>query len=147
MNRDANYDTALVPVKEAIFGNEKNGDIYMSFNADSMDGKRLQYNAINNPDGRLADIINVPIKVKDVIVARAKMNANDEDDDGRTRYGFRTIIITDDGKSYTATSTGIYNSICTLINVFGTLHFEEGLPMIVKQVSVKKGNTLTLALM
>lgn len=144
----------LVPVNQSImiFNDPNIGDQYSSFSPDDMTGKVKLYNAINSPDERLADFINTPITIRDVVVSRVKLaeriNTSDSNwnEESGEREGFRVVLIDMDDKSYTATSTGIYNSICTLRGIFGTLHFDEGLKAIVKQVKTKNGNTLTLAL-
>lgn len=135
----------------AIFNDPKLGEIYTSFSPDSMEGKMMLYNAINSPDNRIADFINTPIHLRDVVVSKVKLAnkidaVGDWTEEQPEREGFRVILIDIDGKSYTATSTGIYNSISTLRSVFGTLHFEEGINVVVRQIKTKNGNTLTLAL-
>lgn len=140
-----------------IFNDSKYIEQFSSFSPDDMAGKVKLYNAINSPDQRLKDIVNMPINIKDVIVRkvslsekveRANTDENDDAGDFRgSREGFRVIILDTEGKSYTATSTGIYNSICTLRNVFGTLHFEEGLKVAVKNIKTKNGDTLTLSIL
>lgn len=145
--------------KNAIFGDPKYPQQYTSFKPDTMEGKMKLYNAINSPEKRIADFINTPIYVKDVVVMAVELTdkfvTNDangpwEEEDNNSnrnvRHGFRVILIDTDDVAYTATSNGIYNSVKVLLNVFGTLHFEEGLKMIVKQVQAKNGNTLTLSL-
>ena len=148
-------NTNLVPVNNGticVFNDPKIGDMYTSFSPDSMEGKKLLYNAINSPDCRIADYINTPITLKDVVVSRVKLASKVDAsgdtwaEDDKERDGFRVILIDTDGKSYTATSTGIYNSVGTLRSVFGTLHFEDGMPVVIKQIKTKNGNTLTLAL-
>lgn len=148
-----NNQFAIMPTESlSVFNDPNIGDQFSSFSPDSMEGKIKLYNAINSPDGRLNDFINTPIKIKDVVVSRVKLsekiNSNGgfvEEDSGK-REGFRTILIDVDGKSYTATSTGIYNSVATMRAIFGTLHFEDGLTVVVKQIQAKNGKTLTLAL-
>ena len=141
----------------AIFGDPNMGDQFISFNPETPAEKVKLFNAINSPDKRLADVINTPITIKDVIVTKVKLSArlNDKktdkpgfqpEDEAKEEDGFRVILLGDDGTSYTATSRGIYNSICNLRAVFGSLHFEEGLKLMVKQISTKNGNTLTINL-
>lgn len=143
-----------------VFNDKSIGEQYCSFNPDTIDGKIKLYNAINSPDERLKNVINMPLKVKDVVIRKVELvgrivndGTGDTDDTenpfttDRGRESFRVILLDVDGKSYTATSTGIYNSVCTLRSVFGGLHFEEGLNMVVKQISTRNGNTLTLSIM
>lgn len=135
-----------------IFNDPRIGDQFTSFSPDTMEGKIKLYNAINSPAQRLADFINTPIYIRDVVISRVKLaekvdpNADNWNQESTEREGFRVVIIDNDDVSYTATSNGIYNSVSTLRSVFGTLHFDEGLKAIVKQIKTKNGNTLTLAL-
>lgn len=137
-----------------IFGDQKYGDQFASFSPDDMAGKRKLYSAINAPDSRIVDHINQVIRLTDVVISRVEIAEkmvkntpfNDDDIGVNKRGAFRVILIDAGGHSYVATSNGIYNSICTLRNVFGTLHFDEPMELMVKQISTKNGNTLTLAL-
>lgn len=135
-----------------VFNDAKFGDLFTSFSPDDMDGKVKLYNAINSPDQRIGDYINTPIVVRDVVVSKVKLaeridaNSPNWSADDKERDGFRVILIDMEGKSYTATSTGIYNSVSTLRKVFGTLHFDDGMKVIVKQITTKNGKSLTLSL-
>lgn len=137
-----------------VFNDPELGQQFVSFVPDTMEAKVTLYNAINTPDERLSSHINKEIALVDVIVCYVRLSdRNDDIDDDKEknpfveaapRYGYRTIIIDDNGISYTATSSGIYNSIQTLRTVFGTLHFDEPLKVVVRQIAVKNGNTLSL---
>ena len=141
-----------------IFNDSRYSEQFCSFSPDNFEGKMKLYNAINSPDERLGNVINMPISIRDVVICKVnlteKIGGDNEPDsfddnpfDKRTaRQGFRVILLDTDGKSYTATSTGVYNSISTMRSVFGTLHFEDGLKVVVKQIKTKNGNTLTLSI-
>lgn len=133
--------------------NINTNETYMSFNATTQDEKIKLYNAINVPDYKLSDFINKSISVRDVIIMGVEINRevnpfdkSDFDSVDEKRKANRVILIDMDGKSYAATSDGISNAVRTLMNVFGSLHFEDGLNVTVKQVNVKRGSLLTLSL-
>lgn len=139
----------------AVFNDQKIGTQYASFSPDSMPDKVKLYNAINTPDEQIADFINKEITIADVVIrvvtltARKQMASDVPQewvDENTDKQGYRVIIIDGEGKSYSATSNGIYNSICTLRGIFGTLHFDEPLRAKVNQIKTKNGNTLTLSL-
>lgn len=141
----------VTPETVCVFNDRSIGDTFCSFQPDSMEGKVRLYNAINNPDKRIADCINKVIKVRDCVIKAVKLseernNAHNWKDEtsGKDRDGFRVILIDEDGVSYNATSAGIYNSVSTIRSVFGQLHFDEALTVEVNQVKTKNGNTLTL---
>lgn len=150
-----------------IFNDANLGSQFISFTAETHEDRVKLFNAINAPTDRLQNFINTPLKIRDVIVSVVKLaEKNDDDSDKSKGKGkvkedeenpfinepkkmhdvYRVILLDAEGKSYTATSVGIYNSIQTLYNVFGTLHFEDGLDIIVRQKQLKNGNTLTINL-
>lgn len=116
---------------------------YVSFNVDTKEDKLKLYNAMNSPEYRLADMINKPIKMVDALLIPTGI-VNQET--GEYSDAVRSIIIDDEGRTYAATATGIMSSLRNLYNVFGSLHFDDPLTVVVKQVAVKRGNTLTLVL-
>lgn len=143
-----NESTAL-----CVFNRQDFGQQYTSFKVSTIQEKKALYNSINAPDYRLADHINKVIDLRDVVINTVTLTA-DKTDKAPNGWGmrdeeqdaFRVIIIDKDGTTYTATSSGIYNSVRNIFNIFGTLHFEDEMRVEVKQVKTKNGNTLTLAL-
>lgn len=134
-------------------------DMFCSFNPDSVEEKVALVNALTNPQQRIGDCINKQICVRDVIVKQVELaggtelEASEIPADGpewaverEVRTGYRVILMDTNGVTYVATSSGIFNSITTIHAIFGTLHFPDGLTMEVKQVSTKRGKTLTLNL-
>lgn len=139
----------------AVFNDQKYGTQYSSFSPDEFADKVKLYNAINTPDFQIADFINKEITIADVVIRVVTLTARKDKSDGlpdgwapdeTDKQGYRVIIIDEGGKSYSATSNGIYNSICTLRGIFGTLHFDQPLKAMVNQIKTKNGNTLTLSL-
>lgn len=137
-----------------IVGNV-NEQQYMSFALDTIEDRKRVYNALNSPDARLGDVINMTIPMVDVVVRRVELSKRNEDsipeefkemEENSAREGYRVVIFDKDGKTYTATSRGIYTSIQNILAILGTLHFEEPLNVIVRQISTKNGKTLTLEL-
>lgn len=137
----------------SVFGDAAIGQTYSSFSPDSQEGKIKLYNAINSPDHRLGDVINQRIMMRDVVISYVKLAGERTDEKGNElpammqtedKDAFRVVIIDETGASYNATSQGIYNSMCTLRNVFGDLHFDQPLPILVRQIKTKNGNTLSI---
>lgn len=128
---------------QAFTGSETS-DMFVSFDPGSGEDKIKLYNAINAPETRIADMVNKPICLTDVIMVKCKIN-----DRGRSaeRDAIRVILIDDQGETYAATSSGITNSVRNIFNIFGTLHFPEGLKVTIEQIKTSNGNTLTMKLM
>ena len=137
--RKANPDIETV----SVIANTDNAR-WASFLPETRADKVALYNAFNNPDVKIADIINQPIDVVDVVLAQVNLM---DDKTGEVDSAVRTILIDKTGKTYDATSSGIYNSILTINAVFGSLHYtaDEPLTVVVKQIKTKRGSTLTLS--
>ena len=99
------------------------------------------FNAMNNPTGRVKDLVNMNINVENVLV---EVNDLLDDETGEITRAPRCVLITPDGKSYTATSKGIFNSIKNAYQAFGPAPWEGGIEFCVKQVAVGRGSMLTL---
>lgn len=129
----------------AVFSDilEKMGDAYTSIDLTVPENKIKLYNAINTPSDRITDIINKRILMVDAVTIPAQTV---DEKTGEARYIVRSIIIDKEGNTYTASSNGLHNSLRNILAIFGTLHFDQGLPVTVKQVETKRGRTLTLKL-
>lgn len=127
--------------------NESMASMFCSVDNSTREGQMIIYNAINSPTGRLGDMIGKIINVKDVI-AEPTVIYNEEQVPIET---IRLTLITDDNKSYTCVSTGIYNAVKKLIAVFGMPTWTDSLPLEIKQIlrqskSGQPRNVLTLQL-
>lgn len=136
-----------------VFNQPNLGQQFTSFHVDTFDEKKALYNAINAPDYRISEFINKRIDMRDVVINAVVLTAGRDDNvpnawtpRGEDQDAFRVIIIDKENKTYTATSSGIYNSVKNIFNIFGTLHFDEPMPVEITQVKTKNGNTLTLTL-
>lgn len=115
---------------------------FVSFHAEDMKSKVRLFNAMNQPKYKVSDMINKKIKLKDVIL----MNVTMEGEDGEQDTGIRSVLIDADGNAYNATSNGIFSSLTNLYMIFGTLHFEEPLEILISQIPTKRGSTLSITL-
>lgn len=98
------------------------------------------FNAMNNPTHKVGDCINQVIYVKDVLIEMLEM-VNEQT--GEYEAAPRVVLIDQDGEAYQAVSQGIFNAVKNAIQVFGAPTWEEALPCLIKQVSVKNGSMLT----
>lgn len=114
---------------------------FCSIKEDSLEAKKLVYNASNNPMHKIDDYINKEIALKDVFVEIIEL-ANENT--GELEQAPRIVLIDDKGESYQCVSTGIFGSLKKLMAVFGEPTWEEPIHVVVKQVKVKRGTMLTL---
>lgn len=115
---------------------------FVSFRAEDMKSKVRLFNAMNQPKYKVSDMINKKIKLKDVIL----MNVTMEGEDGEQDTGIRSVLIDADGNAYNATSNGIFSSLTNLYMIFGSLHFEDPLEILISQIPTKRGSTLSITL-
>ena len=127
----------------ATIMNEQPGTMLCSIKAEpgNKEQAKIVYNAMNNPTHKLADFINKRITVENVLI---EVNDIMDDDTGEVDRVPRTVLISPDGKSYRATSKGVFNSIRNAYLAFGAAPWPGGVEFEVKQVAVGRGQMLTL---
>lgn len=114
---------------------------FCSMSATTHEEKAALYNAMNNPDKRLADCINMTIPVKDMYIE--VVNCTNEET-GEVNACPRIVLIDEKGVSYQAVSIGIYSALKKAVQVFGAPTWEKPVKMEVKQIT--KGNKKMLTL-
>lgn len=136
-----NENTTAITVGTIM--NEAPGTSLCSIKAEPGDKKAAKavFNAMNNPTGRVKDLINKKILVENVFI---EVNDLLNEETGEVDRVPRCVLITPDGESYTATSKGILNSIKNAYIAFGPAPWSGGIEFEVKQVAVGRGSMLTL---
>lgn len=108
---------------------------YSSIKGDSREEKAKLFKAKSSPDKRLSECINQKIYAKDVYME--VVNVTNEET-GEIQECPRVVLLDKDGISYTSVSFGIYNSLKSLVSVFGEPTWEEPIPVIVRQKETGK---------
>lgn len=114
---------------------------YCSMVADTPEEKVTLFNAMNNPDERIADHINETIAVKDLFCEVVQC-ANQET--GEVSVCPRIVLIDDKGKSYASVSLGIYSAMKKLMSIYGQPTWDK--PIKVKVMQISKGTRKMLSL-
>ena len=114
---------------------------FCSMMAQTDEDRASLFNAMNNPDKRLSDCINMTINAKDIYVEVVDC-VNEET--GEVRACPRIVIIDDKGVSYQAVSLGIYSALKKVIQVYGAPTWVT--PIKLKVVQVSKGTRKMLTL-
>lgn len=114
---------------------------FSSLKAETDEEKAKLFNAINNPENRLADCINTKIKAKDLYIE--VVNCTNEES-GEVTACPRIVIIDEKGVGYQAVSVGIYSALKKVIQIFGTPTWEKAITLEVKQVTKGARKMLTL---
>ena len=132
-----------IAVREQISGMLAKG-AGQSFCSVKMEGDRskakLVYNALNNPEYRVADFINKTISVTDVLIETTEIG---NEETGEIATVPRVVLIDDEGKAYQSVSVGMFNAVKNLIFIYGEPTWEPPLNLKIKQRAVKNGSMLT----
>ena len=108
---------------------------YSSIKGESREEKARLYKAKSNPDKRIADCINQKIYVKDLYMEVVSLT---NEETGEISDCPRVVLLDKDGISYTSVSFGIYNSLKSLVAVYGEPTWEDPIPVIVRQKETGK---------
>lgn len=96
------------------------------------------YNAINNADEQIADHINKILEIVDVVAFPVELA---DEDTGEIIQCLKTVLVDKYGKTYTATSQGIANSLSRIFSIVGMPSWkDEPVKMKIKQVTTRNGN-------
>ena len=117
-------------------------NFYSSMKLDgTRESKKAIFNALNNPEKKLSDCINMEIEMVDLIVEQIEIV---DEYTGEKMNVLRTIIIDKNGVSYTAVSGGISRSLTQIIAIVGSpvggAWHKEPVKVVVKQKQTRNGN-------
>ena len=127
---------------------------YCSFAPSTQEEKIRLFNAVMNPDERIKDHVNETITIKDFIVEIVTLDKKDEsgktmvdDETGEViqQAAPRIIILDDKGKSYTATSIGMFSALKRIVGIFGEPNtWKKPVKVKIKMISRGTRNMLNL---
>lgn len=132
------YELAKMDVRQEL--SAESPSTYCSVQGGDRKAKAMVYNAMNNPTHRVGDCINKKLMIKDVL---AEVIELENEETGEMQQVPRVVLIDENGESYQAVSTGIFNAVKKAIAVFGAPTWDEPLPIVIKQVSLGKNQMLT----
>lgn len=105
------------------------------------DEEVLLFNAMNNPEHRIGDCINMIIEVKDVFCEAVQCVSKDT---GEVTTCPRIVLIDKEGKGYQAVSIGVYSALKKIFAVKGTPEkWKKPVKLEVKQISRGERKMLT----
>ena len=97
--------------------NQNNENVYCSIICKTYEEKKNLFNALEQADILLNDIVGTEIELKDVYVRKyEKIN----EETGEVENKVRVILFDTEGKSYATGSFGIFNILGRIIEAFGT---------------------------
>lgn len=121
--------------------NEENKP-YCSVKPDTAENATSIYKAMNNPDEKLANMINTEIAINGVYIEPVSLPDRET---GEAKINPRIVLFADDGTTYYSVSTGIYQALQKICNLAGSPELWKS-PIRVKVVQrpVKRGSMLDL---
>lgn len=118
---------------------------YCSMRMDTLEEKVAVYNAMSNPDERIADHINEVIELKDVFCEIVECSRENQETGEIVKDEVpRIVLVATNGKTYQCVSQGIFQAVKRLIAIFGAPTWEQGLKVRIKQVNSRQNKVLTL---
>lgn len=120
---------------------EQSNASFCSFRPETAQDRAKLYRAMTNPDHKVNECINAEILLTDVFIEVVEMPNTET---GEVHKVPRVVLFAADGQTYAATSTGIYNAIKRLSMVYGAPHWEEPIPVVIRQLQVQQKRFYTL---
>jgi hypothetical protein len=118
---------------------------YCSKNVVSDQDKKELFNALEQCDVVLNDIVGQEIVLKDVYCEEKQVM---DDVSGELKTKYRTILFDIEGKTYATGSYGIFNVVKKLSSIYGLPTWEDGIKVKVAKRPMGNGkSTLTLNLL
>jgi len=100
------------------------------------------YNAINSPDKRVGDFINMAIDIKDVLIEIVELV---QEATGEYVKCPRIILIDVNGVSYQCVSIGIMSGLKRMFKLFGPPTWTDPVRVVVKQITKGEKKMLSLS--
>lgn len=130
-------------VEENIMESKKLGHYY-SFQPETMKDKVTLFNALNNPNKRIEDCINMEIKVKHILVEQVEII---EERTGEMIVAPRIVLLDDKNESYTCVSLGMFSALKRTFQIFGEpSEWKKAITFRVVQKATRNGNNKVLTL-
>ena len=118
---------------------DPNGQFFCSIKDDGTRKSKVAiFNAVNGADESLGDHIGEVLEVVDVVAHPVTLT---HEETGEIINALRTVLITKDGKTYTAVSQGITHALARVFSIVGMPSWkDEPVKMKIKQIKTRNGN-------
>lgn len=99
------------------FTNPSASMMYCSIKSEGdMKSKAAIFNAINSPEEKIAEHINKPIMLKDIVAHPIRLV---DEKTGEVLDAMRMVLVDENGVGYEAVSSGIVNAVSRILQIFG----------------------------
>ena len=131
-----NLNLSLVPA-----AGENARPSFCSFVPETKEARAKLYRAMTNPEHKISDCINQEIALQDVFVELVDVTNTETGEVSRVP---RCVLFAADGQTYAATSSGIYTALKRLAMVYGAPHWEDPIPVVIRQLQMGAKRYYTL---
>lgn len=115
--------------------NDENYETAYAVAVKTKEEKIEMFNAVSNPGHLMSDCINQEITIKNISITPVDV----VNESGEVIKLPRTVILSHNGSSYTATSVGVYNSIKSIYSIFKEELLAGEITVCVKQKTTRNG--------
>lgn len=115
--------------------NNENCETVYAVTVKTKEEKIEMFNAVSNPTFLMSDCINQEITIKNISITPVSIT----NELGEIVKLPRTVILSNNGLSYTATSVGIYNSIKSIYSIFKEEILAGEITVRIKQKTTRNG--------
>lgn len=142
MNELVKQESKMLAFDDTDFIGElvSTSESFCSMKAETQEDKAKLFTAMNNPDHRMADMVNMTAYIVDLYCEVVTCKR----EDGTETKCPRIVAIDKDGVSYNAVSLGIFSAFKKIIQIYGPPHWDEPIPVTFMQVSKGEKRMLTL---
>jgi len=148
MNTEKNYtDTDMLTVQKSDLATvdmietltHPDGKFFCSIADDGTRKSKVAiFNAINGADESVADHIGEVLEITDVVAHPVTLT---DEETGEIINTLRVVLIDKNGKTYTAVSEGITNSLSRIFSIIGMPSWkDEPVKMKIRQIKTRNGN-------
>jgi hypothetical protein len=138
MNENENQLATMQPQTSAMVMDEDEKFIadlttrkttFCSMHPTDEEGQAKLFNAMNNPEYKLADEINTTIRAKDLFCEVVQLTNKDT---GEVKACPRIVIIDEDGIGHACVSLGIHCAMKKIIEIYGAPTWTKAIPLKIK---------------
>jgi hypothetical protein len=139
---DSPQETGMATVEDMFTG--RSIQVYTSIQGEDTATKIKVYNAMNDQEAAISDMLGKTLVITDVLAFPVEMT---DDETGELINLLRVVLIDKDGKSYGSVARGVASSIQKIIGVVGQAPWNPAIKISPVEKKTRKGfKTLVLRL-
>lgn len=123
----------------SMFNWTKVAEQFCTMEANTPEEKRILFKAMNQPDKRLSECINMTLNIKDIYAEVVQIT---DQNTGEIINAPRIVMIDTNGIGYQCVSKGMLSSLKKLFAVYGSPTWQEGLAVTVKQIKTRDNRSV-----